>query len=50
MSKERQTFEIDPHFEAMLKERAESKIKFEMNYSFNDKRAVERYAELKAQK
>jgi hypothetical protein len=49
MSREqRQIFERDERLEAMLRVRAESKIKFEMNYSFNDKRAVERYAELKA--
>ncbi len=49
MSREqRPTFERDERLEAMLRVRAESKIKFEMSYSFNDKRAVERYAELKA--
>ena len=48
MTTARQTFEIDPRLEAMLATRAESKIKFEMNYSLNDKRAVEKYAELKA--
>jgi hypothetical protein len=48
MSTKRQTFEIDPRLEAMLATRAESKIKFEMNYSLNDKRAAERYAEAKA--
>jgi len=41
-------FERDERLEAMLRVRAESKVKFEMSYSFNDKRAAERYAELKA--
>jgi hypothetical protein len=41
-------FERDERFEAMLAMRAESKIKFEMNFSFNDKRAAEKYAEAKA--
>ncbi len=40
-------FERDERLEAILQVRAESKIKFEMTYSFNDKRAAEKYAEAK---
>jgi len=49
MSREqRPTFERDERLEAMLRVRAESKLKFEFYYSYNDKRAAERYAQEKA--
>ncbi len=47
-TEKRPTFERDERLESLLRERAENRLRYEARNCFNDKRAVERYAELKA--
>jgi hypothetical protein len=47
-TEKRPPFERDERLESLLRERTENRLRYEANNCFNDKRAVERYAELKA--
>jgi hypothetical protein len=41
------TFEIDPRFEAMLLLRSESRTRYEMLHSLNEKKLCEKYEQAK---